>query len=87
MVTVDDLRTRIKRQPFVPLRIKTSFGETVDVLDPQLVMYGINEITVGTPSRIYPGEGIASDVDRVSIPHVVAVEDLPADTLEKSMAF
>jgi hypothetical protein len=40
MFTAEDIRQRIKKQPFVPLRIVTNSGESYDVPHPDLVMVG-----------------------------------------------
>ena len=48
--TADDIQTRLRREPFVPLRIVTTTGQTYDVADPKMVMIGTRSLFVGTPS-------------------------------------
>ena len=75
MFTTDEIKARIRREPFVPLRIKTSLGETVDVKNPRLVLFLRQRIVVGQPSRQDPE--IYESLEEVWVPHVTAVEDLP----------
>ena len=38
-----------RQRPFVPFRITTVVGETIDVMHPALMLVAANMITVGTP--------------------------------------
>jgi hypothetical protein len=58
-----------------PFRVVTSSGQTYDVLHPELVLLGHNEVTVGTPSVEDPA--IYEDMYRISLLHITAMEDLP----------
>jgi len=75
MLTTDDIRVRIRQHPFRPLRIMTSSGENYDVLHPDLIMFGKNEITVGLlgseSSKYY------EQVARIAVMHITALNDLP----------
>jgi hypothetical protein len=76
MFTETEIKARIKQQPFVPLRIVTSSGETFDVYHPDNVMAGRREVIVGNTVADNPAsfEGIS----RIAIMHITALHDLPA---------
>ncbi|MGQ0635070.1 MAG: hypothetical protein ACT4QC_10695 [Planctomycetaceae bacterium] len=76
MFTADNVRQRIKQQPFVPLRIRTSSGETYDVTHPDLVLVGRNLLVIGSPAKENPWQ--IESFDQVSLLHVTALENLPA---------
>ncbi len=74
MFTSKDIKRRIKRQPFVPIRIVTSSGEKYDVMHPDLIMVGIRDIQVGSASPNDPAT--YDDIDRIALVHITALEDL-----------
>ena len=76
MITAASIRTRAQQAPFVPFRVVTSSGRHYDVPHPELILVGQREITIGRPSSHNPAYYI--DVDRVSILHVTALEDIAA---------
>ena len=76
MFTAEDISNRIKSQPFVPVRIATSDGQSFDVFHPDLVMVGRRFIIVGTASTESPAH--FDLVSRLAIIHITALEDLPA---------
>ena len=75
MFTPDDIRQRVRSQPFVPFRVVTSSGEAIEVFHPDLVMIGRREIHVGRPSARRPE--FYDGVSRIAIMHITAMEDLP----------
>src|SRR3972149_684648 len=72
------IRTRMRQQPFVPVRFVTSSGATYDVHHPGLVIVGRRDIMIGIPR--FEGEEFYDDVARVAILHITAIEDLPKRT-------
>lgn len=78
MLTADDIHARVREQPFVPLRIVTSSGQTFDIYHPDLIMVGRRALILGTASTENPAH--FDLVTRVSILHVSALEDLPRPT-------
>ena len=75
MFTADDIYKRVKSQPFKPVRIATSDGQSFDVYHPDLVMVGRRYLLIGTPSAESPAH---FDLEtRVAVIHVTALEDLP----------
>jgi hypothetical protein len=75
MFTADDIKGRVKTQPFVPLRIITSAGDQYDVYHPDMIMIGRRSITVGTASEDNPT--VYERVSQVAIMHITALEPLP----------
>ncbi|MBY0228799.1 MAG: hypothetical protein K2W96_05955 [Gemmataceae bacterium] len=74
MITAEEIRQRVKAEPFVPFRIRTSFGQVQDVVAPKLVLVGQDFVAVGTPCADDP---LCYDtMTQLSIPHITAVEEL-----------
>jgi hypothetical protein len=75
MFRVEEIQARIRRHPFVPLRIVTDFGESYDVTNPKLVLLGEQSIIVGTPSNRNPT--VCATANRVGLMHIIELQDLP----------
>jgi hypothetical protein len=75
MFTPEEIQARIRQQPFVPVRIVTSAGQTFDVRHPDLIMIGRRSLMIGTASPQNPS--VYDQVTRVAILHVTTLEDLP----------
>ena len=78
MFSPDDIQSRLRQSPFVPVRIIISSGQTFEVYHPDLVLLGRREIMIGMASRASPTQ--YEQVTRVPIMHVTALEDLPASS-------
>ncbi len=78
MFTADEIQSRVRERPFVPLRIVTSAGQAFDVYHPDLIMVGRRSLIVGTASAENPGQ--YERTSRLAIMHVTALEDLPRPT-------
>ncbi len=76
MFTADDILARVRRQPFVPVRVVTFSGQGFDVLHPDLVMVGRRYLVIGTASAENPAQ--FDRESRVAILHVSDLQDLPA---------
>lgn len=50
----DDVLKFWRQRPFVPFRITTVVGETIDVMHPGLMIVAGNMITIGTPDPDRP---------------------------------
>lgn len=74
MFTAEDILARMRKQPFVPVRIVTSSGESYEVHHPDLVLVGRRDIQVGLASKRNPA--IYEQVSRVSLLHITAMEDV-----------
>lgn len=75
MFTASDIQARIKKQPFIPVRIVTSSGEHYDVTHPELLAVGKRTLFVGDASEEAPS--VYDRFSIVSLMHVTALEDLP----------
>ena len=47
MFNAESIQSRLRQQPFRPLRIVTSSGEAIDVTHPDLVLVGARDIIIG----------------------------------------
>jgi hypothetical protein len=75
MFTVNEVRTRLRQQPFQPFRFVTSSGQFYDLHHPDLVLLGQRDLHVGLSSRDDPS--LYETVARLAIMHITAMEDLP----------
>jgi hypothetical protein len=73
--TPDDVQKRLRDQPFTPVRIVTTTGQTYDVHHPDLVLVAQRFLIVGTPSPDNPSR--ADQVTRIALVHVAELRDLP----------
>lgn len=74
MFTAEDIRDRVRKQPFVPLRITTSSGESFEVYHPEMMLVGRRDVQIGMPGPDDPT--IYEQVTRVAILHITAIHDL-----------
>jgi hypothetical protein len=81
MITAQDFRSRIQQHPFEPFRIVTSAGHEYDVKHPDLIRIGTRWVIVGMPSNKDPH--FAEQETKISLLHVTALENLPADSKSK----
>jgi hypothetical protein len=77
MFTANDIKNRLVEQPFVPLRIITSSGQSYDVPHPDLVWVSNRWLMIGKPSNENPIVVDADATSRVAILHITDVQDLP----------
>jgi hypothetical protein len=75
MFTADDIKARIKIQPFVPLRVLTSAGDQYDVYHPDMIMVGRRYLVVGTASEDNPT--VFERTSQIALLHITALEPLP----------
>jgi hypothetical protein len=75
MFNAQQIKARLREQPFKPLRIVTSSGQAYDIGHPDLVLVGRNELMIGTASNDMPQ--FYADVSRVALMHVTDLQDLP----------
>jgi hypothetical protein len=77
MFTPEQIKDRLKLQPFIPFRIVTSSGEGYEVRHPDLVWVGARDLQVGTAHPTKPT--FYNLTTRLALMHVTALEDLPAE--------
>ena len=77
--TADDVHTRINReQPFQPVQLVTTTGQTYDVYHPELILFARHFLYVGLPNKKYPF--VADQVTRLAYVHLAEMRDLPVPT-------
>ena len=74
--TSTDVKARLRDQPFVPMQIVTTTGQTYDIRHPDLVFVGKNFLIVGLPASDNPS--LPEQVTRIALVHVSELRDLPA---------
>jgi len=82
MFTPGDIQRRIRTQPFVPLRIVTSSGQSFDLYHPDLIMIGRTALMIGTASAEDPAT--FDLVKRVALMHFTALENLPVPSIPEN---
>jgi len=75
MFTADDIQSRLRERPFVPVRVVTSSGQSYDVTHPELVLVGRRSLIIGTASNENPSQ--FESASRVAVLHVTDLQDIP----------
>ena len=75
MFTMEDVGARFRHRPFTPVRVRTSSGESYDVMHPEQVLVGRREFVIGIGTREEPT--YHDRLARISLLHITAMEDLP----------
>ena len=70
----EDLRKFLEVKPFMPIRIFLSDGKYYDVRHPELMLLARSVMDIGITKK--QGSQIADDIVRVSLLHVVRVENI-----------
>ena len=78
MFSADLIQSRLRQQPFVPLRIIISSDQQFDIFHPDLVLVGHRDMIIGMAGSRNPA--LYDRTTRVPIMHVTALEDLPAQS-------
>ena len=76
MFTAEQIQDRLRVRPFRPVRIIASEGLQYDVVHPDLVLVGRQDLTIGDAEPASPS--IYNRLVRVALLHIVALDDLPA---------
>jgi hypothetical protein len=74
MLTPDDVRMELRRQPFVPFRLHLTDGRTFEVRHPDMVLVMSRSLVVGIidpPGSTYPERN-----EVIALMHVVSLEPL-----------
>ncbi|HWY87911.1 MAG TPA: hypothetical protein VNX28_14360 [Gemmataceae bacterium] len=74
--TSNDVQARLHEQPFVPMRIVTTTGQTYDIFHPDLVFVAKRFLIVGIPGADDPS--LADQVTRIALVHLAELRDLPS---------
>jgi hypothetical protein len=78
----EQIHTRVRGQPFVPLQVVTTTGQTYDIRHPELVMITPRFLEIGLPNSKNPL--IADQITRVALIHVTELRDLPMAAIPPS---
>ena len=70
----EEIRERLRRQPFVPIRVHITGGKTYDISHPENIIIGRSRVDIGVGGD--PAAGVVDHVDYVSLLHIVRIEDL-----------
>src|SRR5712672_2713231 len=68
MFSVRDIKKRLRQQPFLPVRVVTTTGQTYDVRHPEMVIVGRNFLMIGSPTK--NDASVAEEITRVALLHV-----------------
>jgi hypothetical protein len=74
MFSPENIQERLRVKPFRPLRITVSEGLHYDIFHPDLVLVGLNDLTIGFAAPNKPT--IYDRQIRVALIHMVALEDI-----------
>jgi len=77
--TAADVHSRIKgEQPFRPVQLVTTTGQTYDINYPDLIMFASHFMYIGVPHKKLPF--VADQVTRLAYVHLTEMRDLPTLT-------
>ena len=69
-MSLDELKQLKKQRPFQPFRITTLDNETYDVMDPGMILVGVNDIAIGLPHPDRPppaaGEILSLGIENIA---------------------
>jgi hypothetical protein len=72
----DDVHARIRsEQPFQPVQLVTTTGQTYDIYHPELVLFARHFMYIGLPNQTHPH--VADQVTRLAYVHLAEMRDLP----------
>ena len=75
MFTAENVLERVREQPFRPLRVVTTTGQTYDIYHPDQIFVARSFLMVGIPST--RTSGVSDLITRVSLINVAEIQDLP----------
>jgi hypothetical protein len=71
-----DLRRRLRRQPFLPLRLTVASGQSYVIRHPDLAWLTARSVFVGVPAE--GDETLPDQITEISLFHLSEIQDLPA---------
>lgn len=77
----EELKALLRRQPFVPIRIHLTDGTTYDIRHPEMAFLTRSTVEIGMEEQ--PGSGIADQVMYCSLVHVVRVENINGQHVQR----
>ncbi len=79
----EDIRDRLKKQPFQPIRLYLSDGAQYDIRHPDMLMVGRSELILGLPPgkpNANPNEELPERFASIDPIHVVRIEPINGQT-------
>jgi hypothetical protein len=70
----EELRTLLRRKPFVPIRLYFTDGSTYDIRHPEMALLTRSTVEIGVEE--VEGSGIADAVHYCTLIHIVRAENL-----------
>jgi hypothetical protein len=80
----EQIQSRLRIKPFLPLRIIASEGLRYDIRHPDLVLVGERELTFGLPK--VDDRPFYDRMIRIPLFHIIGLEDLPEPATAASSA-
>lgn len=77
----EELRTLLRRQPFIPIRVYLSDGTTYEIHHPEMALLTRSTVEIGIEEQ--KGSGVADRVMHCSLVHVVRIENVDGQTTGK----
>lgn len=78
MFSAEEIQSRLRGRPFVPVEFVTTTGEVYGVHHPDMVIVTRRYVDIGLPTADIPG--VAEQITRVAILHITEMRDVPAST-------
>jgi hypothetical protein len=75
IMRAEELMELLRAQPFVPLRIHMTDGQTYDIRHPDMVLVLRQRVDIGLQPD--PATGVLERVEHCSLLHIVRIEELP----------
>jgi hypothetical protein len=72
-MTLDTFREMLRRQPFQPVRLTLSSGQSFEIRHPEMAMLTRTNLLIGTGAA---EDGIPAEFKIVSLLHVTSIEPL-----------
>ncbi|MGL4462360.1 MAG: hypothetical protein ACRDD1_00140 [Planctomycetia bacterium] len=82
MFTPADIRERLRKTPFTPVRFVTTTGAAYDIQHPDMVIVGKTFLIVGLPTP--EDSSVAERSTLIALLHVVQMQDLSSPMLQPS---
>lgn len=77
-MNLDNLRERLRRQPFKPFRVHLSDGKSYDVLHPEMMLLTKSWVSIAIYDAKPDRDAVPDRDVHISPMHITSTEDLPA---------
>ncbi|MFW5681568.1 MAG: hypothetical protein ACOC1G_01050 [Phycisphaeraceae bacterium] len=76
-MNLDNLRERLRRQPFKPFRVHLSDGKSYDVLHPEMMLLTKSWVSIAIYDETPDRDAVPDRDVHISPMHITSTEDLP----------